>query len=184
MEKQETPHKKRKLFKNFTKLYIVLLLFCIVFSPKFAFASPFQTKEKHYVNLQINNPFMTVDGVTMLIDAEKKVTPIYIDKWERVVIPISGVLRNMGAEIKWDAEEKKITITKESMDISTILQINNSKADVNNKSVLIDEEKPEITPIIHKERAFVTVVFISKVFKTKLEWSPNHEFVTLTWVEP
>ncbi|MCK5848566.1 MAG: hypothetical protein KAH01_05155 [Caldisericia bacterium] len=184
METQEIPHKKRNSLQRFTKFYVSLLLCCIIFIPSLVFASPFQTKEEHYVYLQLKNPYMTVDGVTMLIDVEKKATPIFIDKWDRVFIPISGVVKNMGVKIKWNAEWKKILITKGSTNTSAVLQIGNPKAEMNEKNIWIDEEKHEITPVIINERAYVTVIFISKLLKTKVEWSPNHEFVTLTWVEP
>ena len=185
MENQEIPHKTKKcLYPLLCKSGIVLLLCLGLFCPAITLGNPFQNKETHYIYLQVDNPSMTVDGVTMMIDSKTNATPLIVAKWNRVVIPLRGILHHMGASIEWKPETKEIVITKSSIGISLTLQIKNPKAEVNSKTVWIDEVNHDITPVIFEERAYIPVLFVAKNLQAEVEWSPDHKFVTLTWIEP
>ena len=66
-----------------------ILFLGLLFGSTHAF--PSLDKELHSIELQIDNPFMNVDGVSMKIDPLSEAAPIIVPSWKRSMIPLRGV---------------------------------------------------------------------------------------------
>ncbi len=159
-----------------------LFLFSGLFVIPQTIASPFQTHELHYIYMQIGNPYITVDGVTMKIN-ESDSCPLIVDEWDRAFIPLKGIVEHIGIDIAWEATTKEVTLSKDESAMETVLQIGNPKAFLNDSEVWIDEENHEVAPFILNDRSYIPVLFTARAFNVDVIWSPDHKFVSLTWKE-
>jgi hypothetical protein len=146
-------------------------------------ALPSLEKDLHFIELQIDNPFMNVDGVTMKIDPLSDAAPIIVPSWKRSMIPLRGVLEHMGTTIEWGAQEKKITIYQEQTSTEIVLHIHQPKALVQGETCWIDEEDHRVSPFIIDKRAYVPVLFVGKTLHAKVTWYPKNKFISIQWAD-
>jgi len=79
------------------------------------------------ITLQINNPFMTVNGVRKEIDPGRGTVPVIVNS--RTLVPIRAIIEEMGGSIEWDGTARKVTIKLN--DKTIILTIDKKQASVN-----------------------------------------------------
>jgi hypothetical protein len=115
--------------KKFRRLvsFLILLIMCFT-----TISIPLETFAYNpYGRLGIE-----VNGETLDLD----VSPIIVN--DRTLIPVRGVCEALGADVKWDSEKRKITISKKDQII--VLQVDNKTAFVNGKEVELDVPDPLI----------------------------------------
>lgn len=168
--------------KQFLLLVLSVILFAFVLTP-FTFAIPMSDSTVHNIELQIDNPYMSVDGVTMKIDPLSEAAPIIIPNWKRTMIPLRGVIEHMRASVNWDAKTKSITINQQFSLIEIILQVHNSKAVVQGKECWIDDENHQVAPFILHQRTYIPALFVSKSLNAKVLWNPKGKLITIEWEE-
>ncbi len=137
----------------------------------------------HSIELQIDNPYMSVDGVTMKIDPLSDAAPIIVPSWKRTMIPLRGVIEHMRASVHWEAKTKSITITQQFSSIEIILQVHNPKAVVQGEECWIDDENHQVAPFIRHQRTYIPVLFVSKALHARVLWNPNGKLITIEWEE-
>lgn len=177
--------KIQKKFSNLKQLLLIVLgfsLFPFLFTP-FTFAIPVTDPTVHSIELQIDNPYMSVDGVTMKIDPLSEAAPVIVPAWKRTMIPLRGVIEHMRASVKWEAKTKRITITQQFSSIEIILQVHNPKAVVQGDECWIDDENHQVAPLISHQRAYIPVLFVSKSLHAKVLWNPKGKLITIEWEE-
>lgn len=111
---------------------IIYLLITAVFLSLFSI--PVFAEHKDLLLVQIDNPIMTVNGVSKEIDPGKGTAPVIIDG--RTVLPIRSLIEEMGGTIGWDGSEKRVDIELGTIDIK--LWIDDKIALVNDKKVGLD----------------------------------------------
>ncbi|MBH5320068.1 hypothetical protein I6N90_19890 [Paenibacillus sp. GSMTC-2017] len=96
----------------------------------------------------------------------------YIDKKDRTMVPVRFVSEALGAEVKWNDKEKKVTITQGKTKV--VLKIGNKSLDVNGKV-----EQMDTVAIKSNERTFVPVRFVSQALGATIKWD---EAVTTVYI--
>jgi hypothetical protein len=175
-----------KKFNNPARRVFFILsvsFFAFIFIP-FTLAIPQTDSTVHIIELQVDNPYMCVDGVTMKIDPLIEAAPIVVPSWKRAMIPLRGILEHMRASVNWDAKTKTILITQQFSSIEIILQVHNPKAVIQGKECWIDEQNHQVSPFILHQRTYIPVLFVSKSLDAKVLWNPNGKLITIEWVEP
>ncbi|MDD4028551.1 MAG: copper amine oxidase N-terminal domain-containing protein [Caldisericia bacterium] len=178
--------KTQKKHTNYPRI-LGSIVGCIVF---FGFllsstqALPSLTNKVHSIDLQIDNPFMSVDGVSMKIDPLSDATPLIVPSWKRAMIPLRGVFEHMGASIEWIPEEKKIQIYQEHSSTEIVLQIHSPTAHVQGKVCWIDEENHQVSPFILHQRTYIPILFVGEALDAKVIWYPQGKFISIQWEEP
>ncbi len=101
----------------------------------------------------------------------------------RTLLPIRYVATPLGAEIFWDAAEKKATVKMGSTVIE--LWINSNTARVNGNSKLIDPANSAVTPVILPPgRTMLPLRFIAENLGCEVEWKDAEKEVRITYSKP
>jgi hypothetical protein len=121
------------------------------------------------IKLLIGSPLVTVGKQEYLLDAVP-----YIDaKAWRTMAPVRFISETMGAQVEWNAVERKVLIKKDGQEI--ILTIGSNIAYVNGQEVLMD-----CAPQIQAPgRTFVPVRFISETLGARVEYNSEKREVTI-----
>ncbi len=118
--------------------------------------------EKIEIKLYIGNKKYYVNG----IEKEMDVAPIIYEN--RTLLPIRYVAEALGAEVKWEQAEQKVTIIFK--DITIELWIGKNNARVNGTYKFIDPENPEVKPIvIPPGRTMLPIRFIAENMGCKVD---------------
>ena len=144
---------------------ITILFIAMLITPVFA-ANNF--------NVIIGNKDFKVKEAGILINEESLKTEFspYI-KEGRTFVPIREITEKLGADVKWNAEDKSIKITLNGDVIN--MQIDNSNVTVNEKNIDLDKaQAPQLTLYNKPRRETKTMVplrFISETFGYNVDWN-------------
>ncbi|WP_051217145.1 stalk domain-containing protein [Paenibacillus assamensis] len=96
---------------------------------------------------------------------------------DQAFIPLRSVFGSMGAEIKWNAENKQALITqKQANETTTVISINfaTGETKVNDKPV-----KLQTAPFISGDTAFLPLRFVSETLGAKVNWSKQDDKISI-----
>jgi len=128
-------------------LTIVLIVTCLLSLPTSAVELPIRV----VVNgTKINFP-----------DAEP-----FIDENSRTQVPIRFVGEALGADVSWDGNTKKVTITLNGKKV--VLQIGNKNYEVNGQ-----QKQMDTVALLKESRTFVPVRFVSEALGATVKWNAN-----------
>lgn len=120
-----------------------------------------QKKEKTFIILQIDNPNMSVNGISSEIDRGRGTTPMIISS--RSMVPIRAVVEAINGTVGWDNNTQQITLTANGNTV--IMWINKYEIIVNGTTYKID-----VAPTIVNGRTYVPVRFAAENLNTKVYW--------------
>ncbi len=126
------------------------------------------------ITLQINNPYITVNGVKKQIDAQGS-KPII--KNNRTLLPIRVIIESLGGTIKWNGKTREVTI--ELNGHSIVLKIGSSTAVVDGIKTKIDPNDSKVVPIIINGRTYLPLRFIAEHLGAVVDWNRETKTVTL-----
>ncbi|MEB3102381.1 copper amine oxidase N-terminal domain-containing protein [Ferviditalea candida] len=135
----------------------------LVIKPKSQTGSPGATK----IVLQLDNKNAMVNGVKKTLDA----APALVDG--RTLVPLRFIAEALGAKVKWDGSEQKISLDLNGNSIA--LWLNNSQAKVNGSNVMLD-----VPPQLIAETTMVPVRFVSENLKQAIEFDNATGTITIT----
>jgi len=141
----------------------------------------FKGKRKIIIELQIGNPYMTVNGVKQEIDPGRGTFPVIINGWDRTVVPIRAIIETLGGTVQWNGKERKVTVRFNGTII--MIWINNPKALLDGIPVWIDVKNHTVSPIIMNDRTFVPLRFVAESLGCVVDWNGITRTVTITYNE-
>jgi len=121
------------------------------------------------IALQIDNPEITINGISKKIDAQGS-KPII--KNGRTLLPIRVLIESLGGTVEWNAKEQKVTITLNGHSI--ILWIGKDIVLVNGSKVKLD-----VAPMIINGRTYLPLRFISENLGASVDWDETTKTVTI-----
>lgn len=110
---------------------------------------------------------VTVDNMPILFD-----TPPYLDKNNRLMVPIRAITEAMGATVDWDQNNQLITIHKDGEVV--LFTINNKYASVNGIKQTMDT-----TPMIKDQRTLIPLRYVAEYFGATVNWDATQKKVTI-----
>ena len=123
------------------------------------------------IELIIDNPQATVNGIATPIDAENSdVTPIIRDN--RTLLPVRFIAENLGMMVEWNEHTREVMLTGNGKII--ILTIDSPAAIVNGTSTTLD-----VSPIIYANRTYLPLRFISENLDKGVDWDAAARKVTV-----
>lgn len=123
------------------------------------------------IELQINNPRITVDGVSYAIDA-LGTTPVILNS--RTLLPIRAVIEAMGGTVKWDGSSKIVTLNVEGRELN--LQINSKSMWDSTTVYTLDT-----APVIIGGRTMLPVRAVAEYFGASVAWDSATKTTTITY---
>ena len=127
-----------------------------------------------FINLTIGRSTYTVNQVTKTMD----VSPIILDG--RTLLPFRYVAEAIGAQVRWDAATKKVTVSLNNTVIE--LWIDNPIARVNGVEKRIDPGNLSVKPIvIPPGRTMLPIRFISENLGCSVDWNAQTQEVKITY---
>ncbi len=133
--------------KKFINLLVITILFSILIISNFAKDVP--------IDLYINDINVRPDSKP------------YISETNRTMVPISFVANEFKFDVKWNAKDKEVVITKNGKEVK--LYIDSKYAYVDNQRVEIDPGKSTAV-VIRNGRTMVPVAFVAKTFDVEVGW--------------
>ncbi|HON83997.1 MAG TPA: stalk domain-containing protein, partial [Caldisericia bacterium] len=129
--------------------------------------------KKIVLKLQIGNKTMWVNDNEIEIDVPPQIVE------GRTLLPIRWAAEPLGAEVGWDGDEKKVTVTLKDTTIE--LWIGKSIAKVNGVNTPIDPDNPKVVPMIINGRTMLPVRFVAENLGCKVDWDQDTKTVTITY---
>ncbi len=136
--------------------------------------TPANSKSSTIIMLQINNPQITVNGISKPIDAQGS-RPII--KNNRTLLPIRVIIESLGGSIRWNGKTREVTI--ELNGHSIVLKIGSNIALVDGIKTKIDPKDSKVVPIIINGRTYLPLRFIAEHLGATVDWDGATKTVTL-----
>jgi len=133
-----------------------------------------QTAQPHQtiLVLHVGSTQMLVDGKSVTID----VAPQIVEG--RTLLPIKWVAEPLGADVAWDATDRKVTVSLGSTTLQ--LWIGKGEALVNGRSVAIDPQNAKVVPLIVSSRTMLPIRFVAEQLGADVQWDPVARSITIT----
>ena len=130
------------------------------------------TKKSNVIILEIDNPYMKVNGNPILIDGYRGTTPVILDG--RTMLPAKAIIETLGGTVLWNEASKEVTL---NLDGSTIkLTLNSEIAYVNGVVKYLDVPATSING-----RTMIPVKFVMDNFGASVIWNGTTGAVTITY---
>lgn len=116
-----------------------------------------------YIELEVGNSVMIVNGNRMEIDPKNSaIMPKIVDN--RVILPISAAVKEMGGTADWDEKAQTVTLGNRLGDKKVVIPIDSTTIYVNGQAEIFDvpariEHDRTFVPIRHVERLGCRVVW-------------------------
>ena len=152
------------------KYFVTVLVFALVFmTAHVSLAETEKTEENEFDNAGDSEIEILVDDEKIELLDQKP----YINEDGRVQVPVRFVTKALGAEVKWNADEEKVTIEKDDNNLS--LQIGSSKYTLNGEEVEMDTAPK----ILGENRTVVPLRFISEELGENVDWNEEERIVNI-----
>lgn len=122
--------------------------------------------------LQIENKYMTVNGVQKEIDPGKGTAPIILNG--RTILPIRAIAEELGGTVGWDGNQSKVTINLNSKTLE--LWIGRNTTLVNGSEVQTD-----VAPQIINSRTMIPLRYVVENLGYDVAWNGDTKTVTITY---
>lgn len=116
---------------------------------------------KRFILLQLDNPKMSVDGISQEVDPGRGTAPIVITG--RTMVPIRAVVEAMGGALEWDDSTQKITLTARGNKVEMWLGQKDIKVNGVGKEM-------DIAPVARNGRTFVPLRFAAENLVAVVSW--------------
>lgn len=122
--------------------------------------------------LQIDNPYMFVNGVSILVDEDGKVAPVIYNN--RTLIPARAVIESLGGTVTWNEHTKDIYLTLNENEVK--LTLGSTQAYINGSLKYLDVPATSING-----RTMIPIKFVMDNFGADVIWNSNSRTVTIMY---
>ncbi|NLM58056.1 MAG: AMIN domain-containing protein [Clostridium sp.] len=148
-------------------LFILFMVFSLIISSFSVSAQKLLLTYDGAVHEYTGNIFsLKVNGETVKSD----LPPIIING--RSLVPVRAIFEKLGAQVSWNATEKKVTVSYNGKDI--VLKINDTYATVNGQKI-----KMEVPAKIINDRTVVPLRFVGENLDMEVGWYPEKGEITI-----
>ena len=116
---------------------------------------------KSYILMQIDNPKMDVNGVSVELDPGRGTAPVL--RRDRTMLPIRAVTEAMKGTVDWNASERKATLNANGNRVE--MWIDRTDLTVNSQSKSMD-----VAPFIENERTLLPLRFVAENLNSHVTW--------------
>lgn len=150
--------KKKMRILAFVLLIFFVLNVCAIVVPIFMVKAE-DPDFKTYVKVTLDDEYITFDAQPYI-------------SGQRTMVPVRALMEATGATVDWNAAKKIVSI--KSKEVSIKLTVDNTKAYINSKEVLLD-----VPAQIKENRVYVPLRFVSENMNFSVEWNGSEKTVVL-----
>ncbi|MCM1567098.1 MAG: copper amine oxidase N-terminal domain-containing protein [Dehalobacter sp.] len=169
--KTTTKSKCRRISSRVLSISLVLALL-IMFFPLSAIAGETSENQDTVMVFILDNNTYTADGELIVMD----VSPSIIES--RTMLPIRYAATPLGADVSWDNETKKVTVSLGETKME--LWIGQNNALVNGSTVPIDPDNVNVKPLIINGRTMLPLRFVTEALGCDVQWDAVARKITIT----
>jgi len=129
---------------------------------------------KNFIMLQLDNPYLTKNGIKSEIDPGRGTTPVIISS--RTMVPIRAIVEAMDGTVGWDPDTQKITLTARGNTVEMWI----GKTDIYVNGIA---KKMDVTPVVRNSRTFVPVRFAAENLNCKVDWINSTKEAVIVYEE-
>lgn len=166
-----TNTKSRMISSPVLAISWVLAIF-IMFFPLTAIAGDTTKNQETVMVFILDNNTYTANGELIVMD----VSPTIIEN--RTMLPIRYAATPLGADVAWDNETRKVTVSLGETKME--LWIGQSNAAVNGKTIPIDPDNINVKPLIINGRTMLPLRFVTETLGCEVQWDQVSRKVTIT----
>jgi hypothetical protein len=122
---------------------------------------PVGTGEKHFILMEQDDAYMSIDGEISEIDPGRGTAPI--NRNGRVILPIRAVIEAIGGTVDWDGDTSKITLKTGATEV--VMWMDKKDLTINGVSGEMD-----VAPVSLNDRTMVPVRFAAESSGCSVEW--------------
>lgn len=162
------------------KLILVSIVVFTLILPSFHFLQPIEAvsyKPTSEIQMVVNYPIMTIDGINLEIDPGRSTSPVIIKEWGRTVVPVRSIIEAIGGSVSWNSQSKKVSIELNGTKVE--LTIGSAIAIVNGKEAWIDENH-SVKPIIINSRTMIPIRFVVESLGGTVEYDEKTMKIKMT----
>ena len=149
--------------KKWTEVLSILVFTLILSTSIFA-----ENEKDVYLSLQIDNPYMSVNGESAEIDEGRGTSPVIVEG--RTLLPIRAVIEAFGGDVLWEGETESVILRIGNDEIK--LGINRYEAYLNGEEHILD-----VSPMIINDRTMLPVRFVAEGFGLGISWDSESRTV-------
>lgn len=124
-----------------------------------------EDRKKHLIYGQKKHIDVLVSGTPVVFD-----TAPYLDKNNRLMVPLRAIVEALGANVAYDAQTKKINISKSGNTV--IFTINQTTAIVNGQTKTMDT-----SAVIKNSRTMIPLRYVSEYLGANVNWDQANQTV-------
>lgn len=166
-----TNTKCRRISSRVLAISLVLALL-IMFFPLISIAGETSNNQETVMVFILDNNTYTANGELIVMD----VSPSIIEG--RTMLPIRYAAAPLGADVSWDNETRKVTVSLGETKME--LWIGQSNALVNGSTVPIDPDNVNVKPLIINGRTMLPLRFVTEALGCDVQWDAVTKKVTIT----
>lgn len=156
-----------KKFK-FINIIIITTLICNLFFTTFIKGADYDSDV--IISMQIDNPYMEVNGVTAEIDSGRGTAPIIRNG--RTLVPIRAIIEAFDGNVTWNENTASVGLFMNGESIT--LTIDSYTAYLNDKAYTLD-----VAPTVINSRTMLPVRFVAEGFNIGVAWDEPTRTVSL-----
>lgn len=157
------------------KVLLICLAICLIFICFAGFTQPAQAAGgETLLRFVVGQTAYEVNGERHVMDT----APVIYGG--RTLLPIRFVAEPLGANVLWEAAQRKVTITFADKVIE--LWIGQAAAKVNGTAVPIDPTNPEVKPLILNNRTMLPLRFVSENLGAAVDWHESDRSIVVARV--
>ena len=118
-------------------------------------------KEKFFILMTIDDPYMNINGFDQEIDPGRGTVPLLLNN--RTMVPIRAIVEGMGGDVGWDDATRKITLSY--LDSIVTMWLDSDEIVANGDSKTID-----VAPRSINERTMVPIRFVVENLGCEIDW--------------
>ncbi len=128
--------------------------------------------KNNFIVIQIDNKYMSVNGISRGIDEGKDTTPLVISS--RTMVPIRAIVEAMGGTVSWDNSSQQITLIANGNTVN--MWVGKTEITVNGERRQIDAP-----PIIQNGRTYVPIRFAAENLNAEVDWINSTREAVITY---
>ena len=162
----------RKTYKLNVRVAILLVL--VLLGSALLVPSSAAAQSGTTIQLWIDNPSMSVNGVRQPIDGQGSKPVVSAG---RTLLPVRAVIEAFGGSVAWEPSTSKITVALGNNSLR--LWLGKSQASLNGTALAIDSANPKVIPVMVKGRTMLPLRFVAESLGIDVQYDDATRKITL-----